>query len=162
LAGVTWKWLEANEQRDRANAHARDQAVQQAVRSREVHDALARASALREQARVGGEQGKWAEAREEARRAAALAEGGPVGGGGARGGWAGRAGRRPLARDEGGGGRPAAGRAPGGGPAAPGRGQRQEELFRPGAGAARVSQALRRLRPARGGGAGGGGRPDPP
>jgi tetratricopeptide (TPR) repeat protein len=56
----------------------RDQAVRQAVRSRDVHEALARAGMLREQARAGGDSGKWAEAREEARRAEALAEGEPV------------------------------------------------------------------------------------
>jgi tetratricopeptide (TPR) repeat protein len=56
----------------------RDQAVRQALRSREIHEALGRAGALREQARATGEPGKWAEAREEARRAEAMAEGGPV------------------------------------------------------------------------------------
>src|SRR5262249_36873191 len=57
----------------------RDQAVQQARRSQEVQDALARAAGLREQARAGaGDGGKGAEARAVARRAEALAEGGPV------------------------------------------------------------------------------------
>jgi serine/threonine-protein kinase len=56
----------------------RDQAVRQALRSREVHEALGRAGALREQARATGGPAKWAKAREEARRAEALAEGGPV------------------------------------------------------------------------------------
>jgi serine/threonine protein kinase/Tfp pilus assembly protein PilF len=57
----------------------RDQAVQQSRRSQEVQDALARAAALREQARSpAGGTGKWAEARAVARRAEALAEGGPV------------------------------------------------------------------------------------
>jgi tetratricopeptide (TPR) repeat protein/predicted Ser/Thr protein kinase len=55
----------------------RDQAIQQAVRSRDVRDALARAQALRNQARESN-PAKWAEAREEARRAEALAEGGLV------------------------------------------------------------------------------------
>jgi predicted Ser/Thr protein kinase/tetratricopeptide (TPR) repeat protein len=57
----------------------RDQVVQQAVRSQEVHEALDRAVALREQARDGRDPGKWTKAREEVRRAEALAEGGPVG-----------------------------------------------------------------------------------
>jgi tetratricopeptide (TPR) repeat protein/predicted Ser/Thr protein kinase len=56
----------------------RDQAVQQAVRSQDVQNALAQAAALREQARVTSNPGKWAEAREAARGAEALANGGPV------------------------------------------------------------------------------------
>jgi tetratricopeptide (TPR) repeat protein/serine/threonine protein kinase len=56
----------------------RDQVVQQAVRSREVHAALARAAALRDQARATGDAGQWMKAREEARGAEALVEGGPV------------------------------------------------------------------------------------
>jgi tetratricopeptide (TPR) repeat protein/predicted Ser/Thr protein kinase len=56
----------------------RDQAVRQAANSRDVHEALAKAAALREQARSGGEQGKWTEARAVARRAEGLAQAGPV------------------------------------------------------------------------------------
>jgi tetratricopeptide (TPR) repeat protein/predicted Ser/Thr protein kinase len=56
----------------------RDEAVRQVQRSQEVHDALDRAAALREQARESGDAGKWAEALAVARRAEALAEGGPV------------------------------------------------------------------------------------
>jgi hypothetical protein len=37
----------------------RDQAVQQAVRSQEAHEALARAGVLREQARAGGDAGSF-------------------------------------------------------------------------------------------------------
>jgi Flp pilus assembly protein TadD/predicted Ser/Thr protein kinase len=56
----------------------RDEAVRQAVRSREVHEALARATALRDEARATNNLDRWAEAREEARRAEARAEGGPI------------------------------------------------------------------------------------
>src|SRR5262249_9533640 len=51
----------------------RDQVAQQAVRSREVQDALAQAAVLREQARAAaGDRGQWAEALAMARRAGAL------------------------------------------------------------------------------------------
>src|SRR5262249_53871280 len=43
----------------------RDQAVEQAARSRDVHAALARAATLRDQARATSDPTKWAEAREE-------------------------------------------------------------------------------------------------
>jgi Flp pilus assembly protein TadD len=57
----------------------RDQAVQQARRSEDVHDALTRAAQLREQARLaGGDTSKWAEARAQARRAEALAQAGQL------------------------------------------------------------------------------------
>jgi tetratricopeptide (TPR) repeat protein len=64
----------------------RDQAVKQgqaerdqARRSRDVQDALAKAAALREQARkAAGDEGQWAEARAEARKAEGLVQGGPV------------------------------------------------------------------------------------
>src|SRR5262249_22982729 len=57
----------------------RDQVVQQARRNQEVHEALVRASGLREQARsAAGDPGQWAEARAEARRAEAVAGSGPV------------------------------------------------------------------------------------
>jgi tetratricopeptide (TPR) repeat protein/predicted Ser/Thr protein kinase len=53
----------------------RDQAVQQARRSEDVHDALTRAAQLREQARsADGDTSKWTEARVQARRAEALAQ----------------------------------------------------------------------------------------
>jgi tetratricopeptide (TPR) repeat protein/predicted Ser/Thr protein kinase len=54
-------------------------AVQQARRSQDVHDALAQAAMLREQARsTAGAGGQWAKAREVARRAEALVESGQV------------------------------------------------------------------------------------
>jgi tetratricopeptide (TPR) repeat protein len=57
----------------------RDQAVQQAHRSQQVHDALGRAVRLREEARTGrGGADGWAEALAEARRAEALAGEGPL------------------------------------------------------------------------------------
>jgi tetratricopeptide (TPR) repeat protein/serine/threonine protein kinase len=58
----------------------RDQALQQAKRSQDVHDAVAQVQALRAQARTtaSGDLSKWAEARAMARRAEALLEGGPV------------------------------------------------------------------------------------
>jgi Flp pilus assembly protein TadD/predicted Ser/Thr protein kinase len=56
----------------------RDQAVQEAMRSREVHAALARVAALRDEARATGNLDGWAKARGEARGAEALVEGGPV------------------------------------------------------------------------------------
>jgi tetratricopeptide (TPR) repeat protein/predicted Ser/Thr protein kinase len=56
----------------------RDEAVRQARRSEEAHAALARAVALREQARAADDVGTWARAREEGKRAEALLEGGPV------------------------------------------------------------------------------------
>jgi tetratricopeptide (TPR) repeat protein len=56
-----------------------DQARQQAKRSRDVQDALARAAVLREQARrTSGDPGPWAQALAEARRARARLEDGPV------------------------------------------------------------------------------------
>jgi tetratricopeptide (TPR) repeat protein len=56
----------------------RDRVVQQAVRSRDVHEALTRAAELRDQARKTDSSDEWAQAREEARRAETLAEGGPI------------------------------------------------------------------------------------
>jgi non-specific serine/threonine protein kinase/serine/threonine-protein kinase len=57
----------------------RDQVVQQARRNQEVHQALVRASGLREEARsAAGDPNQWAEARAEARRAGAVAASGPV------------------------------------------------------------------------------------
>src|SRR5262249_6125459 len=72
-AGVVAAWQAVA--RPRAE---RAQVVRQGVRSREAHDALARAVALREQARSAGDPNKWAQAREQARRAEALLEGGTV------------------------------------------------------------------------------------
>src|SRR5439155_1575012 len=70
----------------------RDQAVGQARRSREVHDALGRAAVLRRQAPAAGGLGKGAAARRLARPAEALGEAGRGGGGtGAGGGPCGRA-----------------------------------------------------------------------
>jgi serine/threonine-protein kinase len=57
----------------------RDQAIQQARRSEDVHDALTRTAQLREQARSpAGDTGKWEEARAQARRAEGLAKAGPL------------------------------------------------------------------------------------
>jgi tetratricopeptide (TPR) repeat protein/predicted Ser/Thr protein kinase len=73
-AGVVTAW-----QAIRLARAERDQAVRQAHRSQQVHDALARAARLREQARTGrGGTDGWAEARAEARRAEALAGEGPL------------------------------------------------------------------------------------
>ena len=44
----------------------RDAAVRLAQRSQEVHAALGRAAALREQARASKDMGKWAKAQDEA------------------------------------------------------------------------------------------------
>jgi tetratricopeptide (TPR) repeat protein len=57
----------------------RDRAVEQARRTQDVQDALARVAVLRERARAAaGDPGEWAEARAMARRAEALVEDGPV------------------------------------------------------------------------------------
>jgi tetratricopeptide (TPR) repeat protein len=70
VAGAVTAW--------RAVRAERDEAVRKAQRSQEVIDAMARVAVLREQARVSGDLGKWAEARGEAGQAAALVDSGPV------------------------------------------------------------------------------------
>jgi tetratricopeptide (TPR) repeat protein/predicted Ser/Thr protein kinase len=72
LAGAVTAW-----QQVRLARAERDEAVRQGRRGQEAQEALARAVALRDQARATDDAGKWAEAREVARQAAALAEGGP-------------------------------------------------------------------------------------
>jgi tetratricopeptide (TPR) repeat protein len=79
-AVTTWQAVRlAHAERDEALRQGR-RTVEQARRSQEVQDALARATELREQARSpAGGPGQWAEARAVARRAEALAEDGQVG-----------------------------------------------------------------------------------
>jgi serine/threonine-protein kinase len=73
LAGSGWLWLSQTEA-----AREREALARQAETGRQIHDALARAESLRQEARGGDAPDKWAEARALGKRAEALLENGPV------------------------------------------------------------------------------------
>ncbi len=77
-AVTTWQAVRlARAEGERADRVA-EQGREQAKRSQDVHEALTRATELREQARATGDVGRWAEARATAKRAEALVETGGV------------------------------------------------------------------------------------
>jgi serine/threonine-protein kinase len=74
LGGGCWVWI----MRQHA-AQEREALAREVENTRQIHDALAKADALRQQGRLGNDDpAKWAEAREMAKRAVALLESGPA------------------------------------------------------------------------------------